>query len=309
MRHGAGMHSRGDEAGDVRHVHKENRVDGFGDFAHALEIDDARIRAGSRHDHARLVLVGQLFDFFVIDALVFLAHAVGDEFVHAAGKIQRVPVRKVAAMRQVHAQHRVAGLQRGHVHRYICGGSGMRLHVGVFRAEQFLGAIDGQLLDLVGVLAAAVVALARIALRVFVGENRAHGLEHRLGDQVLRGNQFQSSSLPLGFVAKQLRDLRIDPIERAVHAVVSVGTLRHGLVPRVSGLHLTPGPRRCRGVASARPGRRPHLAVELDLRSGRRLWRAIFLVHALQFTFRRRAPEENVSPPFPLPLLPPHPLT
>src|SRR5258708_3568106 len=130
----------------------------------------------------------QLFDFVVIDALVFLAHAVSDKFVHTPGKIQRMPVRQMTAMRQIHAQHRVAGLQRGHVHRDVRRGSRMCLHVGVLRAKQFLGAIDGQLLDLVGVFAAAVIPLARITLRVFVGEDRAHSIQHRLRDQILRRN-------------------------------------------------------------------------------------------------------------------------
>ena len=65
----------------------------------------------------------------------------------------------------------------------------MRLHVGVFGAEEFLGAIDGKLLDLVGVLATPVVALAWVALGVFVGENRAHGFEDCLGNEVLRSGE------------------------------------------------------------------------------------------------------------------------
>src|SRR6202158_1412094 len=93
-----------------------------------------------------------------------------------------------------------------------------------------------------GVPAPAVIALARVAFRVLVGENRAHGLEHRFGDQVLRRNQLERGGLPLGLVAKQFRDLRIDGIERAIHAVVSIGSLRHGLVLKVEALHLTPGP-------------------------------------------------------------------
>ena len=47
----------------------------------------------------------------------------------------------------------------------------VRLHVGVVGAEQFLGTLDGQRLDVVDVLAAAVVALARIALGVLVRQH------------------------------------------------------------------------------------------------------------------------------------------
>ncbi len=47
----------------------------------------------------------------------------------------------------------------------------MRLHVGVFRAEEFFCAIDGELLHFVGVLATAVVAFSRIALGVLIRED------------------------------------------------------------------------------------------------------------------------------------------
>ncbi len=103
----------------------------------------------------------------------------------------------------------------------------MRLHVGVLRAEELLGAIDRQLLDLVGVLAAAVVALARIAFGVLVGEDRAHGFEDRFGNEILRGDQLQAGSLASGFVAEEAGDLRIDGVQRPIHAVVGVCGLAH----------------------------------------------------------------------------------
>ena len=58
-------------------------------------------------------------------------------------------------------------------------------------AEQLPGAVDGQLLDLVDVFAAAVVALARIALGIFVGQAAALRLHDPLAGVVLRGNQFE----------------------------------------------------------------------------------------------------------------------
>ena len=51
--------------------------------AEAREIEDARIGAGAGDDHLRLVLLGQARQFVVIDALVFLAHAVGDHVVQS----------------------------------------------------------------------------------------------------------------------------------------------------------------------------------------------------------------------------------
>ncbi len=129
--------------------------------AEAREIDDARIGAAAGDDHLRLVLFGQARQLVVIDALVFAAHAVRNHVVGLAGKIELVPVRQVAAVRQVHAQDRVAGLEHGGIGGLVGLRAGMRLHVGVFGAEKLLGAVARQVLDHVGELASAVVALAR----------------------------------------------------------------------------------------------------------------------------------------------------
>jgi hypothetical protein len=80
-------------------------------------------------------------------------------------------VGEVPAMRQRHAEDGVARLQQGQVHGLVGLRARMRLHVGVVGAEQLLAAVDGQLLGHVHVLAAAVVALARIALGVLVGQH------------------------------------------------------------------------------------------------------------------------------------------
>ncbi|MCY1464435.1 hypothetical protein D9M71_824580 [compost metagenome] len=71
----------------------------------------------------------------------------------------------------------------------------MRLDVGELGAEEGLHAIDGQVLCHVHVLAAAVVATARVALGVLVGQHRALGLEHRARRKVLGGDHFQGVAL------------------------------------------------------------------------------------------------------------------
>jgi hypothetical protein len=100
---------------------------------------------------------------------------------------------------------RVAGLQQGHEHRLVGLRARVRLDVGVAGAEQLLGPLDGERLDLVDEFAAAVVALARIALGVLVGQDRALGLQHRLGDDVFRCDQFDLVLLTT--------QLQTDPIE------------------------------------------------------------------------------------------------
>ena len=122
------------------------------------------IGAAARDDHLGLVFFGQAREFVVIDALVFFSDAVGNDLVGFAGKIQRMAVRQVAAVRQIHAEDGVAGLEDGGVGGLIGLRTGVRLDVGVFGAKELLGAVAGQVFDHVGIFAAAVVALARDSL-------------------------------------------------------------------------------------------------------------------------------------------------
>ena len=71
----------------------------------------------------------------------------------------------MAAVRQIHAEDGVAGLQHGGVGGLIGLRSGVRLHVDVLGAEELEGALAGQVLHHVGELAAGVVALGRDSLR------------------------------------------------------------------------------------------------------------------------------------------------
>ena len=86
---------------------------------------------------------------------------------------------EVAALVERHPQHGVAELEDGRVHRHVGARAAVRLHVGVVGAEERLGTIAGEVLDLVDDLAAAVVALAGKALGVLVGEPGAERLQHR----------------------------------------------------------------------------------------------------------------------------------
>ena len=85
----------------------------------------------------------------------------------------------------------------------------MRLHIGEGAVEQALGAIDGQLLDHVDILAAAVIAPSGIAFGILVGEQRACRVEHGLGDDVLGSDQLDLVLLALGLVRDGAIDLRV----------------------------------------------------------------------------------------------------
>ena len=64
----------------------------------------------------------------------------------------------------------------------------MRLDVGKARAKKFFGALNGGNLCLIGKFLPAIVALARVALRVLVSQNRALRLAHCLGNIIFRRN-------------------------------------------------------------------------------------------------------------------------
>ena len=141
--------------------HHEVRADLVGDLAEPREVDLARVGRGARDDQLRPVLARERRQRVVVDALVLAAHAVRDDLVLAAREGQRVPVRQVAAVREVHAEDRVARLQRRQVDGHVRLRARVRLDVRVLGAEERLRAVDRERLDLVDELAAAVVALAR----------------------------------------------------------------------------------------------------------------------------------------------------
>ena len=89
------------------------------DFREPFEINDARVGARARDNHLWRILAREPFDFVIINCFRFFRDAVGNEFVHLAGKIQRVAVSEVAAVREIHAEDRVAGLQRRDVNGNI----------------------------------------------------------------------------------------------------------------------------------------------------------------------------------------------
>ena len=184
------MESGRHQAGNVGDVRQQIGADFAGDFTHALEINDARIRAGAHGDHLRLVFARHGGELVVINPLVVPAHAVVDDLEKFAGEIRLVAMRQMSAVAQIHRQHFVTRLQDGEINGHVRLAAGVRLDVGVFRAEKFFRAVNRQLLDGVHVFAAAIPAFLRIALGVFVREHGALRLQHRRADKIFAGDQF-----------------------------------------------------------------------------------------------------------------------
>src|SRR6185312_3805178 len=184
------------------------------------KVNNPRIGAAPADDQLGALALGQLFQFVVINSFGFASHAVGNDFVGLAGKIQVVSMGEVAAVSQVQAEDGVAGLQHRAVSLHVGGGAGVRLHIGVLSGKKLLGSVAGQVLHHVHELTAAVIALTGIAFRILVGEDRAHGFEHGFTDEVLRGDQFQAFMLAPNFVVNGGGNFRVNFVEGAGHVVV-----------------------------------------------------------------------------------------
>ena len=186
-------------------------------------------------------------------------HAVGMNLEPLAAEVDRRAVGQVAAMGEVHAQDAVADVEHGDVRGHVRLRPGVRLDVDVLRArEKRQRALLGKPLDLVNELAAAVIALARQALGVLVGQPRALGLEHRAEGVVLAGDQLDLPALTLALADHRVPQLGIDLGDRRPRGSRGRGN-RHG----EASLALSAGQPRCppqrsrprAGCAAARSGR------------------------------------------------------
>ena len=261
VRHRGRVQPGGDEPGEVRHVHHQVGAHGVGDPAELGEVQLPGVRGPAGNDQRRLVLLGQALHLGHVDPVVLLADLVRDDVVEPAGEVDLHAVRQVPAVGQVQAHDGVARPDQGVHHRGVGLRAGVRLHVRVPGAEQGLDPVDRELLDHVNVLAAAVVALARVALGVLVRQHRTLRLHHGPGGVVLRGDHLQAVALA-GQLGVDLRgDLRIQRGQVRVQArgndlletpVLVPAAAVAALTVRRRSWTRTPGPR-----AAGRPIRRP----------------------------------------------------
>ena len=157
-------------------------------------------------------------------------------------------------MRQRHREHRVAGLAERGVRGQVGAGARVRLEVGVLGAEQLLGPGDADLLGLVDLLAAAVVAPAGVTLGVLVRQRRAERGQHRRRGEVLAGDQLQAAAQPVQLAEHDVGDLRVLRLQGVeVRAPERACCSSDRLLARLGG-GSTVGPGRHRGPY---PGDRP----------------------------------------------------
>src|SRR3989442_5574348 len=121
----------------------------------------------------------------------------------------------MAAVGEIGPKDHVPGLEQGEVRRHVRLGARVGLDIDVLGGEELPGAGDGEVLGNVHDLAAAVVALARIALGVLGGHHRARSLQHGLGAEVLGSDQLEVARLADGLVPDGPGDLGIHVLEPA----------------------------------------------------------------------------------------------
>ena len=179
----------------------------------------ARVRRGAGDDELRTMLLGEALHRVVVDRLGFRMNSVRHDIEVTPAVRERVTVREVSTVRQVHSHDRVARLQHGEINGHIRLRARVRLNVHVLGAEELLRAIDRQTLDDVGRSTTAVVSPSRVSFCVLVREHRAGRGEHGLGDVVLRRDQLQRVILSRRLRSNGLEDLGVDLVEPAGNAV------------------------------------------------------------------------------------------
>src|SRR5687768_3600006 len=97
-------------AGDVRDIREHARTDTFRDLTDSFEVDDARIRRSAADKQLWLVFFGESLQFVVVNGFGLARNAIVGDLVTQAGKVQRMTVRQVPAMREIHSQNLIAVL-------------------------------------------------------------------------------------------------------------------------------------------------------------------------------------------------------
>ena len=87
-------------------------------------------------------------------------------------------MREVTAVVEAESKNRVTRFDESEIHRHVCAGTRVWLHVGVICAKQLLHAVNCQRFNIVYNCVATVVTLAWVALCIFVCEYRTSCFHH-----------------------------------------------------------------------------------------------------------------------------------
>ena len=135
--------------------------------------------------------------------------------VEFAGEVGLVTMGEVPSVGEVHGEDLVTGLENAEVDGHVGLAATVGLDIGMIGSEEFLGALDGEALDHIDVLATAVPTAARVALGILIGEARALGLHHCLAGEVFGCDELDVLELAMMFRIDGFGDLRVGLRERA----------------------------------------------------------------------------------------------
>src|SRR6185436_9246432 len=163
------MEPGGDQSGNVGDIDEQIGADRLGNPLESWEIERPRIGARADDEHTWTAFLRKLLHHIIVDGFSLTLHAVGKYTEQESGKIDLTAVGEVAALGEVHSQDSVSWLQYREIGCHIGLGSCMRLHVYMFRAENLLAALDGEILHGIHMLTPTIVAFPRIPFGVLVG--------------------------------------------------------------------------------------------------------------------------------------------
>ena len=129
--------------------------------------------------------------------------------VELAGEICLVPVGEVSAVREIHGQDPVTGLEDAEIDRHVRLAAAVGLDIHVIRAEKFLRALDCERFHRVHKFTASIPAATGIALRILVGEAGALRLHHGPAGEILGSDQLDVFELAFVFLRDGFGDLRV----------------------------------------------------------------------------------------------------
>src|SRR5256885_8445181 len=107
------MKSGRDWSSDVRDIGKHARANTARDLADAFKVDYPRISRRATHEQFWSMRLGDFVQLVVVDLFGLTRDAVISDFVTETREVQRMPVREMAAVREIHSQNLIAILNCG----------------------------------------------------------------------------------------------------------------------------------------------------------------------------------------------------
>ena len=198
------VNARDDKRVDVRDIGDEVRADFLRNVGERRVIKLEGIRAHTGPNELRTLALRDFTNFVHVETPRLLIRTIRNLLEILAGEADLPTMRKVTAVGNRNAHDFVAVLQERAINGAIRGGTGIRLNVHVFAAEELLTARNRKILDLVDILVSFVITRGRITLRILVRKSRTTRLEDVLYRVTFRRDHLESRSFKLRLLLDQI---------------------------------------------------------------------------------------------------------